>query len=58
VSWIGLPKPVFDATSAIERSPSAFETLRNGGFRLAVNPDVLLRNQDDEPNRRPRLTVV
>ena len=36
----------------------AFENLRNGGFRLAVNPDVLLRNQDDEPNPRPRLTVV
>jgi DNA-binding XRE family transcriptional regulator len=35
-----------------------FENLRNGGFRLAVDPDVLLRNQDDKPNRRPRLTVV
>jgi hypothetical protein len=35
-----------------------FENLRNGGFRLAVDPDVLLRNQDNKPNRRPRLTVV
>jgi DNA-binding XRE family transcriptional regulator len=35
-----------------------FENLRNGGFRLAVDPDVLLRDQGDEPNRRPRLTVV
>jgi hypothetical protein len=29
-----------------------FENLRNGGFRLAVDPDVLLGNQDGEPNRR------
>jgi len=35
----------------------SFENLRDGGFRLAVDADVLLRNPD-EPNRRPRLTVV
>jgi hypothetical protein len=35
-----------------------FENLRNGGFRLAVDSDVLLRTQDGRPNRRPHLTVV
>jgi DNA-binding XRE family transcriptional regulator len=35
-----------------------FENLRNGGFRLAVDSDVLLRTQDGGPNRRPHLTVV
>ena len=35
----------------------SFEALRNGGFRLAVDADVLLRNRD-EPPKRPHLTVV
>jgi DNA-binding XRE family transcriptional regulator len=36
----------------------SFENLRNGGFRLAVDADLLLRDQGQEPNRRPHLTVV
>jgi DNA-binding XRE family transcriptional regulator len=40
-----------------ERSIS-FENLRNGGFRLAVDGDVLLRNQADDPDRRLHLTVA
>ncbi|MBX9846731.1 MAG: helix-turn-helix transcriptional regulator [Xanthobacteraceae bacterium] len=31
----------------------SFENLRSGGFRLAVDADVLLRSQDDEAGRRP-----
>ncbi|MBX9827290.1 MAG: helix-turn-helix transcriptional regulator [Xanthobacteraceae bacterium] len=31
----------------------SFENLRSGGFRLAVDADVLLRSQDDEARQRP-----
>jgi DNA-binding XRE family transcriptional regulator len=36
----------------------AFENLRSGGFRLAVDADVLLQSQDEERHRRSHLTVV
>jgi DNA-binding XRE family transcriptional regulator len=36
----------------------AFENLRCGGFRLAVDANVLLQNEDEEPYRRTHLTVV
>jgi DNA-binding XRE family transcriptional regulator len=36
----------------------SFENLRNGGFRLAVDGDVLLRSQADDPDRRLHLTVA
>jgi len=36
----------------------SFENLRNGGFRLAVDGDVLLRTQDDGLDRRLHLTVA
>jgi len=36
----------------------SFENLRNGGFRLAVDGDTLLRTQDDGLDRRLHLTVA
>jgi DNA-binding XRE family transcriptional regulator len=35
-----------------------FENLRNGGFRLAVDANVLLQNEGEEPRRPTHLTVV
>jgi DNA-binding XRE family transcriptional regulator len=34
-----------------------FESLRNGGFRLTVDADVLLRSHD-VPRKRPHLTLI
>lgn len=35
----------------------SFESLRDGGFRLTVDADVLLRDRN-QPGKRPHLTVV